>query len=208
MADRPPMFQLRRMPRLSRKTQGIVARLLVGRRPSRMLALACLPAMWMARPLVAQDTSALRPLAIPAAAVLRCRAEAVSPATSDGGRRFRFSIGEGGWRAQREIEVTYDSAGVPQSLLETVSRMSTDGRSVVEGIAATFGSGRVVAGFHTRDERTALQSAPARRERGRTLPPLSAEESRDTAHLAEWLWARRCGKRDGINAKNEGSSGG
>jgi hypothetical protein len=62
-----------------------------------------------------------------------------------GSRRYLFQVGKGGVKAQRDIEVSYARDGAPQSLVETITRMTPEGAAVAEGIAVTFRAGRVRA---------------------------------------------------------------
>ena len=146
------------------------------------------------------DTSVFIP---PAAGRLRCQA-IFRPAadTLARGTSMKFYVGRK-LGTNREFEVTYDTAGHPQSLVLVAEEIFQRDSVTVDGITVRFGAGSAAGLWQhawrrwTDGTATTHQSEPEAVHAALPLRQLTLDEQRQSRRLAEWLWQHRCaGSRD------------
>lgn len=146
----------------------------------------------------AQDSRSISPLTIPTESAMVCRAvtEGLEESGLAGGSAFTF-VTKPSPESERMIYVTFDSTAHAKALTSMVATWSEAGDLVMLGVGVRFELGRVIAGFHLREQDALAWSVPQSGGVDTTFKQLSAlteAEEHEALALAAWLWAHRCGR--------------
>jgi hypothetical protein len=132
-------------------------------------------------------------LSIPVASVLRCR---LTPAEALHQLTVHMRIGRETDPVTRDIDVSFDSAGHPVTLIDVIMILDRDHGAVMHTASARI-SGSAVAGFTVVHERQwnkpedRFAPIPKGSMPGKYVALSDAEKSRARA-LAAWVWEHRC----------------
>ena len=136
----------------------------------------------------AQGTGALKPLAMPDGAPMRCTVASANAAKPLPPKHVKLEYYFGNEKdPERGVTVLFDSAGRAVQLNELTFETRSGGELLIHSITVGFDSTGSAEGFHS--VRTAAASAP---NPNAALPILTPEDRAKARELANWLEKNRC----------------
>lgn len=136
-----------------------------------------------------QGSSALKPLALPDGAPMRCAVAAASNGAKPlppGHVKLEYYFGNA-TDPERGVTVLFDSVGRAAQLNELTFEARNGGELLIHGVAVAFDSTGAAEGFHSVRGRDAPPPSA-----NLALPILTAEDRARARALADWLEKNRC----------------
>jgi hypothetical protein len=136
----------------------------------------------------AQGTAALKPLAVPDGAPMRCSVPPANGAKPLPPKHMKLEYYFGNQTdPERGVTVLFDSAGRAVQLNELTFETRTGGELLIHGITVAFDSTGSAEGFHSVRTRAAPPPSP-----NAALPILTPDDRTKARELANWLEKNRC----------------